>query len=149
MKKRSRKLERIVSLACSEEQSLRERAGQARKKLEKQRERLGELNAFRQNYKSKAAQSEPIRSAHLEDYKHFQKRLDDAVGSQRQVIQDSERNYETVRRRWIVKRQRRESLERVLDKYRRAEAAHEGRLEQKKIDDLRPSREPFTAESDD
>ena len=146
MKKRSRKLRRIVSLANSEERSLRERAGKTRKQLEKQRERLGELNAFRQNYASKVPKPTGIRSAHLKDYRFFLERLDDAVGSQRQIIQDSERNHERARGRWIVKRQRRESLERVLEKYRRAEAAHEERLEQKKIDDLPSKDEPFPEE---
>ena len=149
MKKRSRKLGRIFSLASSEERNLRERAGKTRKQLEKQRERLGELNAFRQSYASKAPKASAMRSAHLKDYKHFLKRLVDAVGTQKQIIQDSERNYESVRRRWIVKRQRRESLERVLEKYRRIEAAHEERLEQKKTDDLPPAGEPYSEEPDD
>lgn len=149
MKKRSRKLDRIVSLASSEERSLRERTGETRKKLDKQRERLGELNAFRQAYASKMPRGAGVSAAHLKDYKHFLKRLDDAVGSQEQIIQDGERSYENARRRWLAKRQRRESLERVLEKYRRIEAAHEDRLEQKKIDDLPAPEEPFSGEADD
>jgi len=135
MKKRSRKLDRIVSLASSEERRWGEQAGKSRQQLDEQRARLGELNAYRHSYSQQSAPA-GVSSAHLKDYKQFLQRLDAAVSSQKQIIQDSERNYETVRRHWMVKRQRRESLERVLDKHKRAEAAYEDRLEQKKLDDL-------------
>jgi len=38
--------------------------------------------------------------------------------------------------RWLVKRQRLESLERVLENYRAADSAREDKLEQKMLDDL-------------
>lgn len=142
MKKRSKKLTRIVSLASSDEQRSGEQAGKSRQELDKQRERLGELNAFRHNYSNRTGSDSGISSAHLKDYKQFLERLDSAVSAQKQIIQDSERNYETHRKRWMVKRQRRESLERVLDKHMQVEATHQERLEQKKMDDL-PTSSPF------
>ncbi len=147
MKKRSKKLDRIVSLASSEERRWGEKAGKSRQELDEQRARLGELNAYRHNY---AQQNTPARvgSAQLKDYKHFLQRLDAAVSAQRQIIQDSERNYETVRRHWMQKRQRRESLERVLDKHLRTEAAWEDRLEQKKLDDLPPPAPSYSDETE-
>ncbi len=135
MKKRSKKLGRIVSLASSEERRWGEKAGKSRQHLDEQRARLGELNAFRHNYAHQKSTTR-VSSVQFKDYKHFLQRLDAAVSAQKQVIQDSERNYETVRQHWMQKRQRRESLERVLDKHLRSEAAWEDRLEQKKLDDL-------------
>ena len=145
MKKRSKKLDRIVSLANSEERRWAERAGQSRQELDEQRERLGELNAYRHNYAQQKATGD-VSSAHLKDYKQFLQRLDTAVSAQKQIIQDSERNYETVRQHWMVKRQRRESLERVLEKHLQSEAAWEDRLEQKKLDDLPPPAPSYSEE---
>ncbi len=147
MKKRSKKLSRIVSLASSDERRCGEEAGKSRQELDRQKQRLGELNAFRHNYARHKPASTGVSSAHLKDYKLFLQRLDSAVSAQKDIIQDSERNYEAVRKRWMVKRQRRESLERVLDKHIRAEAAHDERLEQKKMDDLSTS-SPFDSEEE-
>ncbi len=148
MKKRSRKLDRIVSLANFEERRWGEKAGESRQQLDEQRARLGELNAYRHNY-AKQNSTSRVSSAQLKDYKRFLQRLDAAVSAQKQIIQDSERNYETLRRHWMQKRQRRESLERVLDKHLRSEAAWEDRLEQKKLDDLPAPATSYSEETED
>jgi len=149
MKKRTRKIDKIVSLAAAEERSLGVQAGRSRKYLDEQLERLGELNAFRHNYSSKNPATGGVSAAHLKDYQSFINRLDAAVTAQQQIIRDGERNLETHRQRWLAKRQRLESLERVLDKYKDQDRAYESRLEQKTADELsnlRPagfdSREP-------
>jgi flagellar export protein FliJ len=50
---------------------------------------------------------------------------------------------ETHRKRWIAKRQRLESLERVLEKYRIEERVQEARQEQKQLDELPNSQAAF------
>lgn len=136
MKKRSRKIGKIVSLAAAEERSLGEQAGRSRKYLDEQLERLGELNAFRHNYTDKNPASSGVSAAHWKDYQGFLDRLDAAVAAQRQIIQDGERNLATHRQRWLAKRQRLESLERVLEKYADQDRAYESRLEQKAADEF-------------
>ena len=149
MRKRSRKLERIVGLASSEERRWGERAGKARIKLEEQVTRLGELNAYRAEYQEKARGAGKIRSAHIKDYQQFLQRLDAAVSSQQQIIRDSEQNYETVRRQWMHKRRRLESLERVLERYHQNELAFAERLEQKALDELKGKGDQFAPGQDD
>lgn len=149
MRKRSAKLDRIVALASSEERRWGERAGKSRMQLEKELARLGELNAYRAEYQEKARGSGQIRSAHVKDYQQFLRRLDAAVASQQQIIRDSEQSYETVRRQWIDKRRRLESLERVLERYQQSEAAFVERLEQKALDDLKSKEDQFAARQDD
>ena len=142
MKKRTRKIDKIVSLAAAEERSLGEQAGRSRKYLDEQLDRLGELNAFRHNYTGKNPASSGVSAAHWKDYQGFLDRLDAAVVAQQQIIRDGERNLETHRQRWLAKRQRLESLERVLEKYKDQDRAYESRLEQKSADELsnlRPS----------
>ena len=136
MKKRTRKINKIVSLAAAEERSLGEQAGRSRKYLDEQLERLGELNAFRHNYADKNPATTGVSAAHWKDYQGFLDRLDAAVSAQQQIIRDGERNLETHRQRWLAKRQRLESLERVLEKYKDQDRAYESRLEQKSADEL-------------
>lgn len=136
MKKRTRKIDKIVSLAAAEERRLGEQAGRSRAYLDDQKDRLGELNAFRHNYAEKNPGTVGVSAAHWKDYQSFLNRLDAAVSAQAQIIRDGERNLETHRQRWLAKRQRLESLERVLDKYKDQDRAYESRLEQKVADEL-------------
>ena len=136
MKGRTRKIAKVATLAASEERALGEMAGRCRKHLDEQLDRLGELNAFRHNYARKNAPSTAMSSVHLKDYHDFLHRLDTAVRAQQQIVRESEQNLETHRKRWIAKRQRLESLRRVLDRYQEEDDLHDARMEQKRLDDL-------------
>lgn len=143
MKSRSRKIGKIASLAAAEERRLGQIAGRSRQHLEEQLDRLGELNAFRHNYAEKSTTTSNVSSAHWQDYQSFLHRLDTAVRAQQQIVRDSERMLETHRQRWIAKRQRLESLERVLEKYKTEELVQESRQEQKRLDELPNSQASF------
>lgn len=147
MKAKSRKIGKVASVAAAEERRLGQEAGQARQRLEEQVDRLGELNAFRHNYAKKSAGQSTLRATHWQDYQAFLSRLDTAVKAQQQIVREGERMLESHRQRWIEKRQRLESLERVLEKYQTEERVHEARREQKQLDDLPKSRSSF--EGDD
>lgn len=98
--------------------------------------RLGELNAYRQGYADLSHSVSNVSSAHWKDYQNFMQRLDQAVKSQQQIVRDSEQNLELHRRRWLAKRQRLESLQRVLESYRDEESMYAERLQQRALDDL-------------
>lgn len=136
MKKRSGKIDKFVSLAGAEERRSGQLTGRSQRKLTEQLQRLGELNAYRQGYASKASDSAKVHSAHWKDYQNFLFRLDQAVHSQQQIVHDCEQTLESHRRQWMAKRQRVESLERVRDRYRSEENSHSERLEQRALDDL-------------
>lgn len=136
MKSRTRKISKVASLAAAEERRFGEEAGRSQRQLNEQLERLGELNAFRHNYASKNAGATQVNSAHLKDYHDFLNRLDVAVKAQQQIVRDYEQNLATHRQRWMVKRQKLESLERVLARYQAEDNAHQDKLEQKLLDDL-------------
>lgn len=136
MKKRTQKIDKVVSLAAAEERRVGEEAGVSRRRLGEQLTRLGELNAYRQNYRQKSAATSGMSAVHWQDYQNFLHRLDHAVQSQQQIINDCEQSFEAHRQRWMIKRQKLESLERVLDKYLAQDAAYAARLEQKRLDSL-------------
>lgn len=124
-------------------------AGRSRQHLDAQLDRLGELNAFRHNYANKNSTSTAVSSAHLKDYHDFLHRLDTAVKAQQQIVRDCEQNLEAHRKRWITKRQRLESLQRVLDRYQDEDNLHDARMEQKRLDDLPNSQSPPFGADDD
>ncbi len=136
MRGRTRKIGKIASLAAAEERRFGEQAGRSQQQLNEQLERLGELNAFRHNYAKQNAGTRELNSAHLKDYQNFLDRLDTAVRAQQQIVRDCEQNLATHRQRWMVKRQKLESLERVLARYQAEDTARDDKLEQKRLDDL-------------
>ncbi len=136
MKKRTKKISKVVSLAASQERRFGEETGASQHRLNEQLTRLGELNAYRQSYRQKSPAATGMSAAHWHDYQSFLQRLDLAVESQQQIIRNCERTFEAHRQRWMVKRQKLESLERVLDKYRTADAVYAARIEQKQLDSL-------------
>ncbi len=148
MRRRTRKIAKVATLAASEERRLGEIAGRSRQHLDAELDRLGELNAFRHNYAKKNSTSTAMRSAHLKDYHDFLHRLDTAVKAQQQLVRDSEQNLEAHRKRWIAKRQRLESLRRVLDRYQEEDNLHDARMEQKRLDDL-PNAQAMAFGADD
>lgn len=149
MKRRSAKLEKFIALASTEERSLGEATGLSQRRLQEEIDRLGELNAYRIDYEDRARNSGELGAAQWKDYRRFLARLDEAVRSQEQLIRSCEQTVNAHRQRWLAKRRRLESLERVLDRYRREEQAVEDRREQRVLDDLPTRRAPYTSEGDD
>ncbi|MEL7186148.1 MAG: flagellar export protein FliJ [Pseudomonadota bacterium] len=140
MKRRSDKLKKVVTLAATEEREFGAATGRSQQLLSEQQDRLGELNAFRQSYAERDVGE--VSAMQLKDYHSFLSRLDTAVKTQQQIVNDCEQNLEVQRQRWTVKRQKRESLERVLEKSREREAVFQERLQQKLMDDLVRPRDP-------
>lgn len=136
MKRRSEKISKLVSLAAAEERRLGAATGKSRRLLEEQVARLGELNAYRHAYAERSRSAGDVSSAHWKDYQNFMWRLDQAVKSQQQIVRDSEQNLDVHRRRWLAKRRRLESLQRVLESYRDEESLHAERLQQRALDDM-------------
>lgn len=136
MKSRGHKISKVASIARAEERRVGQMAGKSRLQLDEQLARLAELNAFRRDYASKASPQPTMSGAHWQDYQSFLGRLDTAVRAQQQVVRDCEKNLAIHRQRWLAKRQRLKSLQRVLDRYESEARLQEARREQKTLDDL-------------
>lgn len=134
---------RIVALAETEERKYAVLTGKSQARLTEQRDRLGELDAHRHTYAGRTRRVGNMPAAHWQDYQRFLARLDDAVRSQKQIIRDCEKTVETHRRRWLVKRRRLESLQRVLERFQREELVAADRREQRVLDELPAGRQRF------
>ena len=136
MIKRSDRIKKVIALADSEERRECLALGKAQRTLDDEINRLAELESYRRGYAERSQPGSSVSSVRWQDYQHFLNRLDSAVNAQKQLIVDGEQNIDVHRRRWLVKRQRLESLERVVERYRKAENIHGERLLQKALDDL-------------
>lgn len=142
MIRRSSRLQRVVLLAGSEERRESLELGKAQRALDEELNRLAELKDYRRSYAERTLPDGSMSAVRWQDYQHFLNRLDLAVNAQQQLILDGERNIDAHRRRWMAKRQRLESLERVVERYRKSESAHDERILQRALDDL-PARGDF------
>lgn len=140
---RSARLKRLVDIAAADERRAGLAVGRLITEHEKQQAQLGELNAFRTSYADKSRGVSGSQSAHWKDYQDFLGRLDTAVHAQHQIVRDAEQGIAAARQRWMVKRQRLDSLKKVFERARREESLKRDRDEQKQLDDLARPGAPF------
>lgn len=143
MSRKTKKIDKVASLAASEERRFGEQTGRSQQALAEQLERLGELRAYRLNYARQKPAATGVSSVRWQDYQNFLQRLDQAVQSQHQIIRECEQNLDAHRNRWMAKRQKLESLERLLEKCWQRDAAYKARLEQRELDDLQLADNPI------
>lgn len=139
-------MQRIVALAAADEQRAGAALGQAQTELQAARKRLDELRNYRSDYEGREAPEGAVSAVRWQDYRAFLSRLDQALQAQQQLVADADSKAASERRRWMSKRQRRESLQRVSERYRRDASLAAERQQQKRIDDLPKTRNHFHGE---
>lgn len=135
MKNKADRMQRVLALAANEERRECLEMGRSQRTLDEEIDRAEELQAYRRSYAERPAPVGPVAAALWQDYRNFLTRLDQAVEMQTQVVNDNERHVDAHRARWMVKRQRFESLSRVVERHEDAARRHDERLRQKAIDD--------------
>lgn len=145
-KKRSRRIKRVQSLAQTEERSHCRAMGEAQRALVERERQLAELKAYRQDYARGRNPGQPgstISSARYADYQNFLRRLDDAVHAQAEAVRSTQLDRDAHRERWLVKRRKMESLQRVAERCQADETQELEKLRQKQQDDLPVRPDPF------
>jgi len=137
-------MERIFVVAKTEERHECQEMGQAQRLLDAELNRLDELLAYRRTYEQKVSANSGIQSTHLVDYQNFLSRLNNAVSEQQKHVLTGKQNRDLHRERWMVKRRRLESLQNVVDRYRKSETQEEEQKAQKILDDHPLSRNLFS-----
>jgi flagellar FliJ protein len=137
-------MERIFVVAKSEERQGCQEMGHAQRLLDAEISRLDELLAYRQSYEKKASACSGIQPTHLLDYQKFLSRLGSAVTEQQKHVMTGKQNRDLHRERWMVKRRRLDSLQHVVERYRKSEVREEEQKAQKILDDHPLSRNAFS-----
>ncbi|MGH8166777.1 MAG: flagellar export protein FliJ [Woeseiaceae bacterium] len=142
MKRRTDRMHRVYLLAGIEEKQQCRAMGQSQRSLDQELERLEELKAYRLSYGMEGRQGR-FNSMQWKDYQHFLQRLDQAVAIQTQVVLDGKQKRDAHRSRWMSKRRKVESLERVVDRFESEETEQQERTRQKAADELSVNRRPM------
>ena len=128
-------MERIYVVAKSEERKKCQEMGRAQLLLDAEINRLGELQSYRKTYEERASSGSGIQPAHWADYQNFLHRLGDAVTEQQKHVLTGRENRDLHRKHWMAKRKRLDSLQRVVDRYRKIEDLETEQKLQKSLDD--------------
>jgi len=136
MKNRSNRMQKIFKLAKAEERRIAEEMGRVQRSLNADISRLQDLESYRQNYSEQFKSSGTISAARWQDYQDFLERIDNAVAGQKEQVMTGRENRDVHRRRWLTEKQKLDSLERVVDRFRKVEEQDADRRSQKIMDDL-------------
>ena len=131
---RSQRMRPVHDAAASEAQDLSRELGDAERTLAMQLDRLRELGEHRAEYGARVREAGTLAGGRWRDYRIFLDRLNQAVAMQEKTVATWRERCDTLRRQWQTKRQRLESLERIIERYRRNELAEEARREQRTAD---------------
>lgn len=135
MIKRSERLHKVFLLAETEEHEQCRLMGKIQRRLDENVARLDELKTYRESYGSQLKEVRQFNSVQLKDFQNFLERLDHAIAIQARTILDTRQDLDVQRRRWMAKRRKLESFERVVDRFRSEESAVRERNLQNAADD--------------
>lgn len=141
--KRSQRMDVIRSVAEHEELEERKIMGKSQRLLDDAAERLADLRGYRERYASGQRPTSGAAAVRWQDFHRFLSRLDQAIAEQELVVRDGRQRREAHRKTWMVKRQRLESLTRIIDRFKREEAEADVRQTQKQQDALPRRGTPF------
>ncbi|MBL3591023.1 MAG: flagellar export protein FliJ [gamma proteobacterium endosymbiont of Lamellibrachia anaximandri] len=139
----SKRLKPVQRVAKSREQTAARQLGRSKKSLHEEETKLTQLRQYHQEYLTRFEQaaSKGITAVHLQEYRAFIAKLDEAIKQQESVVAASKQNHSVKKDTWRSKHTRTEALSKVVDRYERAEKKEEERSEQKESDD-RSQRRP-------
>lgn len=137
MQKRSERIRKIATIAQAEERQHWQTLNSSQRNLDKELRRLAELESYRHSHLSRPQPTISVKVTHWHDYQQFLLRLDQALLAQQQVVAEGRHNCDAHRRRWLAKRQRLESLERIVQRFKSEEDELAERRGQQLLDDLR------------
>lgn len=129
-------MQRIVALAVADEERAAAQLGQLRSELELAQEKFDELKTYRSEYEGRHGAGTAVSAVRWQDYHAFLSRLDQALIAQQQLAVEAANRVDAERRRWMSKRQRRESLQRVFERYQKDASQAQDRQQQQRLDDL-------------
>jgi flagellar FliJ protein len=107
-------------------------AGRKVAELERQ---LQQLQAYRDEYLRNSSSSGAMDVVKLQNYRSFLERLGEALNQNHKALDHARQEFEKRRAQWSEKRIEAESLNRVVDRFRKEEQHAADRREQREGDD--------------
>jgi flagellar protein FliJ len=133
---KSKRFEPIQEIASTSAKDLSRVMAEAGRKVADLEQKLEQLKAYRDEYVRNSTQSSgAIDAVKLQNYRSFLDRLGEALNQHLKSLDAARADFEKRRAQWSEKRIEAESLNRVVDRFRREEQHAADRIEQREGDD--------------
>ena len=132
---KSKRFEPIHEVASTSAKDLSRAMGDAGRKVTEMERQLAQLQAYRDEYVRNSQSSGAMDAVKLQNYRSFLDRLGEALNQQQKLLAGARQEFEKRRLQWSEKRIEAESLNRVVDRFRKEEQNSADRREQREGDD--------------
>jgi flagellar FliJ protein len=133
---KSKRFEPIHEIASSSANDLSRVMGDAGRKVAELEHQLEQLQDYRDEYVRNSTQSSGAMDAvKLQNYRSFLSRMGEALSQQQKSLENARKEFDKRRAQWSEKRIEAESLNRVVDRFRKEEQNAADRREQREGDD--------------
>ncbi len=133
---KSKRFEPIHEIASSSANDLSRSMADAGRKVAELERQLEQLQAYRDEYVRNSTQADGAMDAvKLQNYRSFLGRLGEALNQQQRSLENARKEFDKRRAQWSEKRIEAESLNRVVDRFRKEEQSAADRREQREGDD--------------
>jgi flagellar FliJ protein len=133
---KSKRFEPIQEIASNSANDLSRIMAEAGRKVADLEHKLEQLQSYRDEYVRNSAQSNgAIDAVKLQNYRSFLDRLGEALNQQLKSLDLARKEFEKRRAQWSEKRVEAESLNRVVDRFRKDEQHAADRKEQREGDE--------------
>jgi flagellar protein FliJ len=133
---KSKRFEPIHEIASTSARDLSRIMGDAGRKVAELERQLEQLQVYRDEYVRNSTQSNGAMDAvKLQNYRSFLGRLGDALNQHQKTLELARKEFDARRAQWSEKRVEAESLNRVVDRFRKEEQSAADRREQREGDD--------------
>jgi flagellar protein FliJ len=133
---KSKRFEPIHEIASTSARDLSRAMGDAGRKVAELERQLEQLQAYRDEYVRGSTQADGAMDAvKLQNYRSFLERLGAALNQHQKLLELARAEFDKRRAQWSEKRIEAESLNRVVDRFRKEEQNAAERREQREGDD--------------
>ena len=134
---KSQRFKPVVEVAESRELAAAKVFGEAQRILRERREKLQELFTYREEYAQKFLQTGAIGMSanEMQSFRNFLAKLDAAIAQQQQLVANAMKTLEEKKRLWLLQNSKKQTLEKVVDKYREQENHANSKKEQREADE--------------
>ena len=136
-KLKSERLAVVLTLAERREQRAARQLSEHRLRVEAEQQQLVQLQRYYADYAERIdKQRDQVSVQEVITYREFSHRLADAQQQQRHRLEQLQQHLEKLYKQWLFMRQRRLTVEDLIDRTRRQEQRQRDLLEQKQLDEI-------------
>lgn len=135
MSKRPGRLELVKQVFASREHALARELAAFQSDLLQAERQLSQLKIYRDEHSTRLREQLTTDPGRLQNQQAFRQRLNEAITQQEQLVQRARIEGKELRQRWLAKRRKTQSVEKLSEQREQVELKHEASQEQKLQDE--------------